>query len=158
GHRRRRPGPALRDDPTRRQGGAVLARDPGRATRVPVGPAATGSWHERRPSVGALRLRLSRGNAPLPDLRRRSHAPSQVERDRDGSRDRATSKARLSSRVLAAKSRDHLFTVGFILVGLDTLAQASCLMLVNTSIGLLVVRELGLGPQVVGAVIGFQAT
>jgi len=64
----------------------------------------------------------------------------------------------LSSRVLAANSRDHLFTVGFILVGLATLAQASCLMLVNTSIGLLVVREFGLGPQVVGAVIGIQAT
>src|SRR5947207_9404580 len=31
-------------------------------------------------------------------------------------------------------------------------------MLVNTSIGLLVVREFGLGPQVVGAVIGLQAT
>src|SRR5437867_8757352 len=31
-------------------------------------------------------------------------------------------------------------------------------MLVNTSIGLLVVREFGLGPQVVGAVIGIQAT
>src|SRR3989475_9407878 len=30
-------------------------------------------------------------------------------------------------------------------------------MLVNTSIGLLVVREFGLGPQVVGAVIGIQA-
>src|SRR5213594_1137143 len=31
-------------------------------------------------------------------------------------------------------------------------------MLVNISIGLLVVREFGLGPQVVGAVIGIQAT
>src|SRR3989442_11194591 len=31
-------------------------------------------------------------------------------------------------------------------------------MLVNTSIGLLVVREFGLGPQVVGALIGIQAT
>src|SRR5437660_12221638 len=31
-------------------------------------------------------------------------------------------------------------------------------MLVNTSIGLLVVREFSLGPQVVGAVIGIQAT
>src|SRR5205823_8243770 len=48
--------------------------------------------------------------------------------------------------------------VGFVLVGLATLAQASSLMLVNTSIGLLVVRELGLGPQVVGALIGIQAT
>ena len=62
------------------------------------------------------------------------------------------------SRILAAKSPDRIFTVGFILVGLATLAQASCLMLVNTSIGLLVVREFGLGPQVVGAVIGIQAT
>src|SRR2546427_3495730 len=60
--------------------------------------------------------------------------------------------------MLAAKGPDRIFTVGFILVGLATLAQASCLMLVNTSIGLLVVRELGLGPQVVGAVIGIQAT
>jgi len=64
----------------------------------------------------------------------------------------------LISRILAAKSPDRIFTVGFILVGLATLAQASCLMLVNTSIGLLVVREFGLGPQVVGAVIGIQAT
>src|SRR5438874_12491184 len=31
-------------------------------------------------------------------------------------------------------------------------------MLVNTSIGLLVVREFGLGPQLVGALIGIQAT
>src|SRR5438552_8824181 len=31
-------------------------------------------------------------------------------------------------------------------------------MLVNTSIGLLVVREFDLGPQVVGAIIGIQAT
>src|SRR5205814_249835 len=53
---------------------------------------------------------------------------------------------------------DRIFTLGFVLVGLATLAQASCLMLVNTSIGLLVVREFGLGPQVVGAVIGIQAT
>ncbi|TMD59262.1 MAG: MFS transporter [Chloroflexi bacterium] len=44
------------------------------------------------------------------------------------------------------------------MVGLATLAQASSLMLVNTSIGLVVVREFGLGPQVVGAVIGVQAT
>jgi MFS family permease len=64
----------------------------------------------------------------------------------------------LTSRILAAKSPDRIFTLGFILVGLATLAQASCLMLVNTSIGLLVVREFGLGPQVVGAVIGIQAT
>ncbi|MDP9281504.1 MAG: MFS transporter [Chloroflexota bacterium] len=61
------------------------------------------------------------------------------------------------SRNLAAKSTDRIFTRGFVLVGLATLAQASCLMLVNTSIGLLVVREFGLGPQVVGAVIGIQA-
>src|SRR5437899_5784027 len=60
--------------------------------------------------------------------------------------------------MLAAKSPDRIFTLGFIFVGLATLAQASCLMLVNTSIGLLVVREFGLGPQVVGAVIGIQAT
>ena len=62
------------------------------------------------------------------------------------------------SRTLAAKRPDRIFTLGFVLVGLATLAQASCLMLVNTSIGLLVVREFGLGPQVVGAVIGIQAT
>src|SRR2546427_11950199 len=59
--------------------------------------------------------------------------------------------------MLAAKGPDRIFTLGFVLVGLATLAQASCLMLVNTSIGLLVVREFGLGPQVVGAVIGIQA-
>jgi len=64
----------------------------------------------------------------------------------------------LTSRVLAAKSPDRIFTLGFILVGLATLSQASSLMLVNISIGLLVVREFGLGPQVVGAVIGIQAT
>ena len=64
----------------------------------------------------------------------------------------------MTSGVLAAKSPDRIFTLGFILIGLGTLAQASCLMLVNTSIGLLVVREFGLGPQVVGAVIGLQAT
>jgi MFS family permease len=64
----------------------------------------------------------------------------------------------LISRILAAQSPDRIFTLGFILVGFATLAQASCLMLVNTSIGLLVVREFGLGPQVVGAVIGIQAT
>jgi MFS family permease len=56
------------------------------------------------------------------------------------------------------RTPDRIFTLGFVLVGLATLAQASCLMLVNTSIGLLVVREFGLGPQVVGAVIGIQAT
>src|SRR3989475_11575955 len=60
--------------------------------------------------------------------------------------------------MLAAKGPDRIFTLGFVLVGLATLAQASCLMLVNTSIGLLVVREFGLGPQVVGALIGIQAT
>src|SRR2546427_6245554 len=60
--------------------------------------------------------------------------------------------------MLAAKGPDRIFTLGFVLVGLATLAQASSLMLVNTSIGLLVVREFGLGPQVVGAVIGVQAT
>src|SRR5213593_2846923 len=60
--------------------------------------------------------------------------------------------------MLAAQSSDRVFTLGFAVVGLATLAQASCLMLVNTSIGLLVVREFGLGPQVVGAVIGIQAT
>src|SRR2546422_1675819 len=60
--------------------------------------------------------------------------------------------------MIAAQRPDRVFTLGFALVGLATLAQASCLMLVNTSIGLLVVREFGLGPQVVGAVIGIQAT
>src|SRR5947209_4161840 len=60
--------------------------------------------------------------------------------------------------MLAAKGPDRIFTLGFVLVGLATLAQASSLMLVNISIGLLVVREFGLGPQVVGAVIGIQVT
>src|SRR5438132_5762093 len=60
--------------------------------------------------------------------------------------------------MVAAKSPDRIFTVGFVLVGLATLAQASSLILVNTSVELLVVREFGLGPQVVGAVIGIQAT
>ena len=64
----------------------------------------------------------------------------------------------MTSGILAAKSPDRIFTLGFILLGLATLAQLSCLMLVNTSIGLLVVREFGLGPQVAGAVIGIQAT
>ncbi len=57
-----------------------------------------------------------------------------------------------------AKDGDRIFTLGFVLIGLATLAEVSCLMLVNTSIGLLVVREFGLGPQVAGAVIGIQAT
>src|SRR3989442_10689453 len=57
-----------------------------------------------------------------------------------------------------AKDGDRIFTVGFVLIGLATLAEVSCLMLVNPSIGLLVVREFGLGPQVGGAVIGIQAT
>ncbi len=56
-----------------------------------------------------------------------------------------------------AKDGDRIFTLGFVLIGLATLAEVSCLMLVNTSIGLLVVREFGLGPQVAGAVIGIQA-
>src|SRR3989442_11894892 len=60
--------------------------------------------------------------------------------------------------MIAAQRPDRVFTLGFALIGLATLAQASCLMLVNTSIGLLVVREFGLGPQVVGALIGIQAT
>src|SRR2546425_4761364 len=60
--------------------------------------------------------------------------------------------------MLAAKGPDRIFTLGFVLVGLATLEQAACLMLVNPSIGLLVVREFGLGPQVVGALIGIQAT
>src|SRR3989442_9711788 len=60
--------------------------------------------------------------------------------------------------MLAAQSPDRIFTLGFVLVGLATLAPASCLMLVNTSIEVLVVRESGLGPQFVGAVIGIQAT
>ena len=64
----------------------------------------------------------------------------------------------MTSRVRTAKSPDRIFTLGFIFVGLATLAQASSLMLVNTSIGLLVVRQFGLGPEVVGAVIGIQAT
>ena len=57
-----------------------------------------------------------------------------------------------------AKGGDRIFTLGFVLIGLATLAEVSCLMLVNTAIGLLVVREFGLGPQVAGAVIGIQAT
>jgi len=36
----------------------------------------------------------------------------------------------LTSRVLAAKSKDRIFTLGFILVGLATLAQASSLLMV----------------------------
>ncbi len=52
---------------------------------------------------------------------------------------------------------ERIFTLGFVLLGLATLAQMSSLMLVNTSIGLLVVQEFGLGPQVVGALIGAQA-
>src|SRR3989442_15112633 len=60
--------------------------------------------------------------------------------------------------MIAAQRPDRVFTLGFALVGLATLAQASCLMLVNTSIALLVVREFDLGPQVVGAIIGIQAT
>ena len=64
----------------------------------------------------------------------------------------------MTSRVRTAKSPDRIFTLGFILVGLATLSQASSLMLVNISIGLLVEREFSLGPQVVGAVIGIQAT
>ncbi len=63
----------------------------------------------------------------------------------------------MTSRVLGVQSPDRILTIGFVLVGLATLAQASSLMLVNTSIGLLVVREFGLGPPVVGAVIGIQA-
>ncbi len=55
------------------------------------------------------------------------------------------------------KRHDRIFTLGFVLLGLATLAQMSSLMLVNTSIGLLVVQEFGLGPQVVGALIGAQA-
>ncbi len=57
-----------------------------------------------------------------------------------------------------AKRGDGIFTLGFVLIGLATLAEVSCLMLVNTSIGLLFVREFGFGPQVAGAVIGIQAT
>jgi hypothetical protein len=38
----------------------------------------------------------------------------------------------LISRILAAKSPDRIFTPGFVLVGLATLAQASCLMLEET--------------------------
>jgi len=64
----------------------------------------------------------------------------------------------LTSRILVAKSPDRIITLGFVLVGVATLAQTSSLMLVNTSVGLLVVREFGLGPQVVGAVIGIQAS
>jgi MFS family permease len=57
-----------------------------------------------------------------------------------------------------AERGDRILTLGFVLIGLATLAEVSCLMLVNTSIGLLLVRQFGLGPQVVGAVIGIQAT
>jgi len=41
-----------------------------------------------RPGVRAVRSRLSRGNAVLPHLRRRGHAPSHAGRDRDGRRQR----------------------------------------------------------------------
>src|SRR2546428_1926296 len=157
-HRRRRPGPDFRDDRTRRHGAAVRARVPACARGVAVGAAATGSRYERRPSVRAVRSRLSRGHTPVPDFWRRAHSASHAERDRDGSRDGSASKARLTSGVLATKSPDRIFTLGFNLLGLATLAQASSVMLVNTSIGLLVVRKFGLGPQIVGALIGIQAT
>src|SRR5206468_2985749 len=50
---------------------------------------------ERRPGVCTFRPRLPRGNAPLPHLRRRSHAPPHARRNRDSRSDRQASKARL---------------------------------------------------------------
>jgi hypothetical protein len=47
------------------------------------------------PSVRTFRSRLSRGNAFLPEVRRRGHAPSHAERDRDRCGNRSASKARL---------------------------------------------------------------
>src|SRR6266480_226279 len=64
-HRRRRPSPDLRNDHTRRQRRAVLARSSARAREVLV-VAAAGPFHQRRPGVRAFRPRLSRGNAFVP--------------------------------------------------------------------------------------------
>src|SRR5436309_2369859 len=73
---------------------AVLARAPARARAISVGAAAR-PRHERRASVRAFCPRLSRGNPSLPNLRRRGHAPSHAECDRDGSGDRPSSNGRL---------------------------------------------------------------
>src|SRR5881396_2427354 len=97
GYGRRRPGPDLRDDRTWRQGRAVLARGPARAAAVPVLAAARPS-HQRRPGVCAVCPRLSRGNASLPHVRRRGHAPSDVGRDREGRGNRSASNGRLIRR------------------------------------------------------------
>src|SRR5712691_5815808 len=95
-HRRRWPGPDFRDDRTRRQGRRVFARGPARARAVSVVAAARPrSFHQRRPGVRAFRSRLSRGNASLSHVRRRGHAPSDAERDRDGCDSRSTSNASL---------------------------------------------------------------
>ena len=126
-HRHGRPTPNLGAERTRRYRGAVLARELARAGGVSVGAAPSpGPFHQRRPSVRAFRPRLSRWNAPLPHLRRRGHAPSHAERDRDRRGDRRASNTRLirevddtdceSSSVLAHygsvdgadRSHDHL--------------------------------------------------
>jgi len=46
-----------------------------------------------------------------------------------------------------AKGGDRIFTLGFVLIGLATLAEVSCLMLVNTSIGSSSFGEFGFGPR-----------
>ncbi len=90
---------------TNRQGRAVLARGPARAGAVSVVAAASpGPFHQRRPSIRAFRPRLSRGNAFLPHVRRRGHAPSHAERDRDGRGNRSASNARLTRREASPKS------------------------------------------------------
>src|SRR5207302_10723250 len=76
----------------------VMARRPTSAKGVSV-VAAPGPFHQRRPSVRALRRRLPRRNAFVPYVRRRGHAPSHAERDRDGRGNRSASNARLIRRV-----------------------------------------------------------
>ena len=102
---RRRPSPDLRDDRTRRQGCAVLARGTARARAVSVVAAARSRpFHKRRRSIRALRPRLSRGDTFLPHVRRRGHAPSHAERDRNGRGNRSASNARLIRREASLKS------------------------------------------------------
>src|SRR5439155_1541245 len=80
-------------------GHAVLPRGPTRAGAVSVVAAARpGSGHQRRAVVRAFRPRLSRGNALLPHLRRRGHAPPHAGRDRDGCRNGSASNAFLIRR------------------------------------------------------------
>src|SRR2546425_1622305 len=118
-HRRRRPRPDLRYDRARREGRAVLARGPTRARAVSVVAAARpGPFHQRRPSVRAFRSRLSRGNTFLPHLRRRGHAPSHAERDRDGCGNRSASNARLIRQ--RRRHQSALSSLGFRVCLVDT--------------------------------------